>query len=187
MNYCGTCGQPTEKKIPEGDDRERHCCEACGHIHYYNPKMIVVCLPRWQDKVLMCKRGIEPRHGFWTLPGGFMELDETTEQGAIRETWEETRAEVEIERLHGVYNMPQINQVYFVYLANMLTPYFETTPESTDIQLLEHHEIPWDQLAFKVIKTALQQYVDDQPYGNNGVHHDVITFEKNIVTDRWSS
>lgn len=178
MNYCSNCGHPITIKIPEGDDRERHCCDSCGQIHYFNPRPIVACLPRWQGKIMLCKRGIEPRLGYWTIPGGFMELGETTEQGAIRETWEETRAKVTIERLFGVYNMPQINQVYFVYLADLTEPVFETTVESTEIKLLSPDEIPWDDIAFRVINTSLRQYVDDACTGRDGVHHDVVTFTK---------
>lgn len=110
----------------------------------------------------MCKRGIEPRANYWTLPGGFMEINETTEQGAIRETWEEARAKVEIVKLHGVYNIPRINQVYFFYLAKMLSPDFETTFESTEIKFCTKDEIPWDDLAFKVVDLALRQYISGE-------------------------
>ena len=159
MKYCSNCASPLEYRVPEYDDRERHCCPSCGHIHYINPKVIVGCLPIWEDKILMCKRGIEPRKGYWTLPGGFMEVDETTEQGALRETWEEARVQADIVKLHGIYNIPHINQVYFFYLANMLSPDFETTFESTEIKLYDKTEIPWDQLAFKVVELALKQYM----------------------------
>ncbi len=123
---------------------------------------------------MICRRGIEPQHGYWTIPGGFMEINETTEEGAIRETWEETRAKVEIDRLHGVYNMPEIDQVYFVYLANMLTPDFEHTPESTEIRLVKPSEIPWDEIAFRVLEKALRQYVEQTAYPKHGVHHETV-------------
>ncbi len=132
------------------------------------------CLPIWEDKILLCKRGIEPRLGFWTLPAGFMELGETTEQGAIRETWEESRAEVDIERLHGIYNIPHIDQVYFIYLAKMRSPNFEVTPESSKIELLGIEDIPWDNLAFRVMSEALQHYIEDKPAAFTEVHHAVI-------------
>lgn len=177
MNYCGNCGHSISLQIPDGDDRERHCCNSCGSIHYFNPRIIVACLPIWKNRIMLCKRGIEPRLGYWTLPGGFMELGETTEQGAARETWEETRAEVDIQHLHGIYNMPQINQVYFVYKANMKSPDFELTPESTEIKLVAPEDIPWDLLAFKVMHKALKQYVNNDPTGNDGIHHEVITFK----------
>ena len=127
---------------------------------------------------MLCKRGIEPRKDYWTLPGGFMELGETTEQGAVRETWEETRAQVEIANLHGIYNIPQINQVYFIYKARMLSPDFELTLESTEIKLLGPNEIPWDEIAFTVMKKALQQYVNQEVPGNTGFYSEVIRFGK---------
>jgi len=123
----------------------------------------------------MCKRGIEPRKSYWTLPGGFMELNETTEQGAVRETWEEARARVEIERLHGVYNIPRINQVYFFYLARMLSPEFETTFESTEIKFCTKDEIPWGDLAFKVVDLALRQYVDGKEEVSTPYFHSTIS------------
>lgn len=165
-------------EVPEDDDRERHCCHGCDTIHYENPKIIVACIPRWEDKIMLCKRGIEPRLGYWTIPGGFMELAETTEQGAARETFEETRAVVDIAALHGVYNIPFVNQVYLVYLADMRSPDFEITPESTEIKLLNPKDIPWDDLAFKAIAKSLRQYVDDLEYGQNRVYQETITFNK---------
>ena len=174
MKYCSNCAAPVEFKVPEHDDRERYCCPSCNHIHYVNPKVIVGCIPIWEDKILMCKRGIEPRKGYWTLPGGFMEMDETTEQGALRETWEETRARAEIVKLHGVYNIPQISQIYFFYLANLLAPDYETTFESIEIRLCEKKDIPWDQLAFKVVDLALKQYVDDKDNIQLPYHHSEI-------------
>lgn len=160
MKYCSICAAPLEVRIPDDDDRPRHCCTGCGAVHYLNPKVIVGCIPIWEEKILMCKRGIEPRLGYWTLPGGFMELNETTDEGAARETWEETRAKVDIQHLHGVYNIPHINQVYFFYLAKMRTPDFEITPESTEIKLVTKDEIPWEHLAFGVVEKALRQYLD---------------------------
>ena len=171
MKFCSNCGHPISILIPEGDNRERHCCGNCGAIHYFNPRMIVGTLPIWEDKIMICKRGIEPRAGLWTLPAGFMELGETTEEGAIRETWEETRAKVEIQHLHGIYNIPQIDQVYFIYLAQMQSPAYELTPESTQIELVRKEDIPWDDIAFAVIKKALQDYIEGSPTPHNTVHH----------------
>ena len=174
MNFCSHCGQPTSLIVPPDDNRERYYCPACGSIHYINPKVIVGCLPVWENKIMLCKRGIEPQLGYWTLPGGFLEMDETTEQGAVRETWEETGARVDIERLLGVYNMPQINQIYFIYLANMRSADFELTPESTEIRLVEPKDIPWHQMAFKVMSLALRQYVDGEPENNPAIFHSDI-------------
>lgn len=171
MNYCSQCGHAITLLIPNGDDRERHCCGNCGSIHYFNPRIIVGCLPVWEDRIMLCKRGIEPRLGYWTLPAGFMELGETTEQGAIRETWEESRAEVDIERLHGIYNIPHIDQVYFIYLARMRSAKFEITPESSEIELFRIKDIPWDSLAFRVMNKALEHYIEDTPAAFTEVHH----------------
>jgi ADP-ribose pyrophosphatase YjhB (NUDIX family) len=178
MKYCSDCGDPIVMKVPEGDDRERHCCDSCGAIHYFNPRIIVACIPRWEGKIMLCKRGIEPRHGYWTVPGGFMELDETTEQGAMRETWEETHAKVNITRLHGMYNIPQIGQVYVVYLADMISPEFEVTPESTEIRLFDPSDIPWDSIAFNVIEKSLRQYVEGVSTGDESFHRDTIRFTR---------
>jgi len=174
MNFCSNCGHSISVLIPEDDNRERYCCGNCGAIHYVNPRIIVGTLPVWEDKLMICKRGIEPRVGLWTLPAGFMELGETTEEGAIRETWEETRAQVDIQHLHGVYNIPQIDQVYFIYLAQMRSPKFELTPESTQIELIDKVDIPWDKIAFPVIKQALTQYVEQGPAAFSEVHHSEI-------------
>lgn len=174
MNFCSNCGHAITVLVPQGDNRERHCCGNCGSIHYLNPRIIVGCLPIWEDKILLCKRGIEPRKDLWTLPAGFMELGETTEEGALRETWEETRANVQIERLHGIYNIPQIDQVYFMYLAQMRSPDFQTTPESTEIKLMHPDEIPWEDLAFKVIKKTLRQYVEDHETDYGDIFHSNI-------------
>ena len=117
MKYCSVCGSLTVKKIPDGDNRERDCCENCGTIHYSNPKIIVGTIPFKDSSVLLCKRGIEPRYGKWTLPGGFLENGETVAQGAFRETLEETNTEVEMKDLYAIFNVPQINQVYMLYLS----------------------------------------------------------------------
>ncbi|HEV8517020.1 MAG TPA: NUDIX hydrolase, partial [Burkholderiales bacterium] len=115
MKFCSQCGAPVELRIPQGDTLPRHVCGACQTIHYQNPRMIVGCIPEWQDKILLCKRGIEPRYGLWTVPAGFMENGETTYQGALRETLEEANANVEIGPLYSLYNIPHINQVYILF------------------------------------------------------------------------
>ncbi len=175
MNYCSNCGSSLTLAIPPGEDRERHWCRHCGSIHYLNPRIIVGCIPIWQGKILLCKRGIEPRLGYWTLPAGFMELGETTEQGAIRETWEETRARVDIDHLHGIYNIPHINQVYLIYRARMKTADFETTPESTQVELVDPAEIPWEQLAFRVMNRVLKEHTRGIPADHTaGLFHGTI-------------
>lgn len=161
MNFCSNCGSDSlEFKIPEGDNYARFVCNNCGTIHYQNPKIIVGCLALHQEQVLLCRRAIEPRYGFWNLPGGFMENGETVEQGAQRETLEETNASVDIIRLHSVYNIPHVNQVYLHFLANMEEPYFTETSESLEVKLFTPSEIPWDEIAFSSTTFSLQKYFE---------------------------
>jgi ADP-ribose pyrophosphatase YjhB (NUDIX family) len=160
MNFCNRCAGALTTKIPSGDNLPRHICQECEHIHYQNPRVIVGCIPVWQDQVLLCRRNIEPKFGLWTLPAGFLELGETMEQGALRETFEESMAEVEITELFGLYDIPHIGQIYSIYSANMLSDKFSTTAESSEVALFNADEIPWDEIAFEVIKTALQEYLD---------------------------
>ncbi len=165
MNYCPQCGNKTQSKIPEGDNRYRDVCEFCDLIHYQNPRIIAGCIPVWKDKVLLCKRAIQPRQGFWTLPAGFMELDETTEQAAIRETLEEAEAIVKAHDLYAVFNLPHINQVYMIYRAALLKPEFLSGIESLDVQLFSEDEIPWDELAFETMRMSLEYYFQDRKSG----------------------
>ncbi len=158
MKFCSQCGEPVILTIPEGDHRERHVCGSCATIHYRNPNIIAGTIPRWGDRILLCKRAIEPRRDLWTVPAGFLEMGETIEQGAIRETLEETGAEVSIEALHGVYSILHAEQVYMLYRAQLKTPAFGPTPESSEVRLFSEEEIPWQDLAFKVIETALRHY-----------------------------
>ena len=120
VKFCSQCGAPVELRIPEGDTLPRFVCGACQTIHYQNPRMIVGCIPEWEDKILLCRRAIEPRHGLWTVPAGFMENGETTFQGAARETLEEANARVEVGQLYALYNIPHINQVYILFRARLL-------------------------------------------------------------------
>ena len=166
MKFCSDCGSPTQILIPEGDNRERHCCSECGTIHYQNPRIIAACIPVWEDQVLMCKRAIEPRLGYWTLPAGFMELGETTEQAAARETEEEAHALVEIGDLFAVFNLPHIAQVYMVYRAQLLRPEFSATDESLEVVLMREHEIPWSDLAFETMRRSLKYFFEDRAVGD---------------------
>ncbi|WP_333839650.1 NUDIX hydrolase, partial [Pelomicrobium sp.] len=120
MNFCSNCGARVEYRVPPGDTLPRYVCPACGAIHYQNPKIVVGCIPEWEDRVLLCRRAIEPRYGYWTLPAGFMENGETTFQAALRETMEEARARVELGPLYTVYNLPHVNQVYLMFRARLL-------------------------------------------------------------------
>jgi ADP-ribose pyrophosphatase YjhB (NUDIX family) len=164
MNFCSNCGSPVSWIIPTGDNRQRHVCNNhdCASIHYQNPRIITGCLPIHEDKVLLCKRAIEPRYGYWTLPAGFMENGETTQQGAERESWEEARAKLHFEQLYTVFDLPHIHQVYFVYKARLANLDFGPGDESLDVRLFTEAEIPWNDLAFTVIEETLKCYFEDR-------------------------
>ncbi|MBW0432714.1 NUDIX hydrolase [Leptospira yasudae] len=160
MKYCSSCGSPVVYKVPEGDNRSRHVCDNCGTIHYSNPKVVVGSIPIWENRILLCKRAIEPRKGFWTLPAGFLENRETVEEGAIRETKEEANADISIIGLQSVYSIPHISQIYMFFLADLVDGKFSISSESEEVQLFSEEEIPWDQLAFTSVYFALKKYVD---------------------------
>lgn len=159
MNYCSSCGGNVTLKIPDDDNLPRHVCTACGEIHYENPKIITGTLPLHKGKILLCKRGIEPRLGKWTLPAGFMERWETLEEGARRETIEESEAQLGELALHVLISIPHISQVYAIYMGELLTPHFAPTPESTEVALFAIDDIPWDELAFPIVKVSLEHYI----------------------------
>ena len=165
MKYCSLCGGAIELRIPPDDNRVRHVCISCGEIHYQNPKMIVGAIPEWEGKILLCRRAIEPRHGLWTLPAGFMENGETTAEAAIRETLEEANALVDIGELYTLYNVPHINQVHLLFRATLLNPDFSPGIESLEVRLFDEHDIPWDTLAFRAVRFTLQHYFADRKSG----------------------
>lgn len=175
MNYCQNCGSTVNLCIPDGDNRERHVCPRCGEIHYQNPNIVAGCLPIWEDNVLLCKRAIEPRHGYWTLPAGFMENGETIEQAAIRESDEEANAELNNLRLYTIISLPHISQVYMMFLANLKNTNFYPGDESLETKLFLKDDIPWDQLAFKTIHFTLEQYFIDRESGEFPIHNSCIT------------
>lgn len=170
MNFCSHCGGPVAFSVPPGDHLPRFICPACNLIHYQNPKMVVGTIPEWEDKILLCRRAIEPKHGLWTLPAGFMENSETTAQGAKRETWEEALAKVEILSLYSLYNLPHINQVYLMFRATLLNSDFGPGPESLEVALFREQDIPWDTLAFRTIEATLKTYFADRKRGTFGFH-----------------
>lgn len=170
MKYCSHCGAPVTHRIPSGDNRHRYVCDACGTIHYENPRMVVGCLPVWQDKVLLCRRAIEPRLGLWTLPAGFMENGETTAEGAMRETLEEAGARVEIDSLYTLVNIPDIDQVYLLFLARLLDLDFAPGEESLEVGLFAEADIPWDLLAFRTVQKTLEHYFEDRRTGAFPLH-----------------
>ncbi len=165
MKYCSECGSKTQKQIPEGDNRLRDCCTSCNLIHYSNPKIICGTIPIKDESVLLCKRAIEPRYGKWTLPGGFMENGETISDGAFRETIEETNTEVEMGELYAIFNVPQINQVYMLYLAKVVDDKYSSTSESLEVKFFKEHEIPWNDLAFPFVPKVLKNFFFDQKKG----------------------
>ena len=170
MNYCSHCGAPIARIIPPDDDRLRYVCEVCQTIHYQNPKVVAGCLPVYQDKILLCQRAIDPRAGFWTLPAGFMELDETSLEAAIRETLEEANARVEVIELYAVFNLPHVNQVYMMFRSDLLDKQFSPGAESLETRLFNEDEIPWDNLAFSTIRHTLKFYFQDRTSGDFRLH-----------------
>ena len=162
MKYCTECAAPLELKVPADDDRERYVCSECGIIQYQNPRGIVGCLPCFGEQVLLCKRAIQPRYGLWTLPAGFMENGETTRQGAARETWEEARARVSSLELYRVFDVPYINQVYVFYRCRLDDGAYGVGPESLESNLFFESEIPWDEIAFPVVRKTLESYFRDR-------------------------
>lgn len=149
---------PSVEAVPEGDNRTRLVCPDCGYIEYDNPKVVVGAVCDWQGKLLMCRRAIEPRKGFWTFPAGFMELGETMAEGAAREVWEEARARVEIGSLIGVYEVPRVSHIYVLYRARMLSDEFAAGEESEEVGLFDWYDIPWEALAFPSIEWGLKRY-----------------------------
>ena len=171
MKFCPECGAPVELRQPPDDNRERHICTACMTIHYHNPKMIVGAIPEWEDgRILLCRRAIEPRHGLWTLPAGFMENGETTPEAAARETLEEANAQVQIGDLYSMYNIPYINQVYLLFRARLLNLDFSPGTESLEVALFAEQDIPWDSLAFRAVSLTLRQYFADRKTGGYQLH-----------------
>lgn len=171
INYCSHCGSARlVSKVPEGDHFARLVCENCDTIHYQNPKIIAGCIPVWENKILLCQRAIEPRHGLWTLPAGFMENNETVEQAAARETREEALANIDQLNLYVVFSLPHISQVYMMFRARLCDLTFAPGIESLDVQLFSQDEIPWEKLAFHAIRRTLTYYFQDRVANQFPVH-----------------
>lgn len=166
MKFCSQCGSSVVEKIPPGDNRVRFVCDNCDLVHYQNPKIVAGCIPEWEDKVLLCRRAIEPRYGLWTLPAGFMENDETTTQAALRETLEEANARVEVTALYTVFNLQHINQVYMMFRGRLCDLDFGPGEESLEVELFSEQQIPWDELAFPVVRETLKYYFHDRARGD---------------------
>jgi ADP-ribose pyrophosphatase YjhB (NUDIX family) len=170
IRHCKSCGGAAEYRVPADDNRERAICGSCGTVHYENPLNVVGTLPVWRDQVLLCRRAIEPRLGLWTLPAGFMELGETTEQGALRETLEEAGARVTLQGLFSMLNVVRVGQVHLFYRAELHDTDFAPGIESLDVKLFHEEDIPWDELAFRTVRETLRCYYADLARGSFGLH-----------------
>ena len=194
MKFCHQCAGLLILRIPPGDDKSRHCCSECGTIFYLNPKNVVGTLPFFEDKVLLCKRAIQPRAGKWTLPAGYMENGESSLDGAIRETTEEAGACVIVksDSLYTLFNLPKINQVYMFFRTELANLDFAAGIESTEVALFSEAEIPWREIAFPVVKSTLEHYFDDLrknqfPVRMFDVHHgEDRSFTTNLISSSIS-
>lgn len=175
MNFCSHCGSPVISKVPAGDHLPRHVCEHCGTIHYRNPKLIVGCVPEDGGRILLCRRAIEPRRGYWTVPAGFMETGETLQQAAERESHEEALARVQIGSLLAIVHVHSAQQVHVFFRARLAEPEFGVGPESLETRMVTEDEIPWADLAFPSITFALRRFVEDRVRGRED--HHFTTFE----------
>jgi len=179
MKFCSECGNKVEHKVPEDDNRLRYVCDTCDLIHYQNPNIVAGTVSVFGDKILLCKRAIEPRLGYWTLPAGFMENLESTNEAAIRETLEEAEATVDIDALFTVINVPQINQVHMFFRATMVDGKYGAGPESLETELFDEESIPWEDLAFPTVKRTLKLFLEDRKKPQFGVHvSDIIREQK---------
>ncbi len=170
MKYCCYCSAELIYAIPDDDNRHRFICRSCDTIHYQNPKIVAGCIPVWEDKVLLCKRAIEPRYSYWTLPAGFMELGETSLEAGIRETLEEANARVEVDDLFAVFNLPYVGQVYMMFRSKLIDLDYSAGVESLDVQLFKEEDIPWNDLAFTTIRATLKYYYEDRKKGVFNLH-----------------
>jgi ADP-ribose pyrophosphatase YjhB (NUDIX family) len=170
MKFCSECGAKVTSRIPEGDHLPRDVCDACGTIHYSNPRLVVGCVPVVEGRILICRRAIEPRRGYWTVPAGFMENDETLQEAAARESYEEALADVEIGSLLAVAHVLHARQVHVFFRARLRTPGFGAGPESLEVKLVRPEELPWDEIAFPSTVFALRCHLDDLAAGRE-THH----------------
>jgi ADP-ribose pyrophosphatase YjhB (NUDIX family) len=188
MKFCSECAHPVSFVVPPDDNRPRYVCTHCGVIHYQNPKMVIGSIPVWQCEgevsVLLCKRAIEPRHGYWTLPAGFMENNETTADAAVRETTEEAGARIELHPLFSLLNVAHVHQVHMFYRASLLDLNYAAGTESLEVKLFTEADIPWDDIAFPTVSQTLKLFFSDtqkvQHGGEYGFHtHDILKSMRN--------
>ncbi len=174
MKFCPNCAAPLVKRVPPGDSLPRDLCDACGSIHYQNPRMVVGCVPEWEGRILLCRRAIEPRYGYWTLPAGFMENGESTGQGAARETLEEAGARVELTGPFSMISVPYVNQVHLFFRARLLDLDFKPGDESLEVALFEEARVPWKDVAFRTVGLTLKHWFADRARGTFGFHAEDI-------------
>ncbi len=170
MKFCSHCGQPVSLRVPPGDHLPRFVCDACGTIHYQNPRLIAGCVPECEGKILICRRAIEPRLGFWTIPAGFMENGETLMAAAAREAVEEALAIVAVDSLLAIVHVTHAHQVHVMFRARLTGPHFGVGPESLEVMLVEERDIPWGDIAFPSVDFALRRYFEDRAAGRERVH-----------------
>jgi ADP-ribose pyrophosphatase YjhB (NUDIX family) len=170
MKFCSNCGAAVARRVPPGDSLPRYVCDHCGHIHYQNPNLVIGTVPVWDGKLLLCRRAIEPRYGYWTLPAGFMENDETTSEAALRETLEEAGARIVLEAPFSMISVPHVNQVHLFYRARLLDLEFKPGAESLEVALFEEPVIPWKEIAFRTVGLTLRHWFADRKSGRFGFH-----------------
>jgi len=166
MKFCSNCAAPLARRVPPGDSLPRYVCDQCGEIHYQNPKLVVGALAEWEGRVLLCRRAIEPRYGYWTLPAGFMENDETAGDAALRETLEEAGARIALIDAYSMISVPMVNQVHLFYRARLLDLEFAPGEESLEVLLFEQADIPWKDIAFRTVGLTLKYWVADRARGS---------------------
>jgi ADP-ribose pyrophosphatase YjhB (NUDIX family) len=170
MKFCSNCAAPVARRVPPGDSLPRWVCDQCGVIHYQNPLMVVGAIPEHAGRILLCRRAIEPRYGYWTLPAGFMENGETTAQGALRETLEEAGAEVELGAPFSMISVPYVNQVHLFYRARLRALDFKPGEETLEVALWDEDKIPWKDIAFRTVGLTLKRWFADRGRGAFGFH-----------------
>ncbi len=170
VRFCTACGHAVEKRVPAGDHLPRHVCPACGHVQYFNPRIITGVIPLWQERILLCRRAIQPRLGFWTFPAGFLELHETASAGAAREAREEAAIEVTDLQLNSVITVPHVSQIYMIHYGQMRSAEHRPTAESSETHLVDEAKIPWDEIAFPTIFSGLKRFLADRAAGQFSVH-----------------
>lgn len=170
MKFCSNCASPVVQRVPPGDSLPRYVCDQCGEIHYQNPKVVVGTIPEWESRLLLCRRAIEPRYGYWTLPAGFMENGETVAEGAARETLEEAGARVALAEPFAIISVPRVNQVHVFYRARVLDLEFNPGTETLEVALFDEARIPWKDLAFRTVSLTIERWFADHAKGSFAFH-----------------